>query len=191
MIHSHAQINYCPISNVGATCNITAWAGPTGAFHAGTEDFNTCHQLCLSTATCQSFQVSSVTGAGIIPQCNLYTVSAGGSVNGTKNFNLDPNAPFIVYDRACAWALPVCSFSSRNVLLPVDNYIGGLQPTNHHSCPSPGRRRTHDRPQNYSCSSQDYDRISKQTIINNYNGCLCNVRAAISAIFSWAGWCQA
>ncbi|KAN0098867.1 hypothetical protein V8E51_014530 [Hyaloscypha variabilis] len=103
---SHAQIEYCPLSNVGATCNITAWAGPTGAFHAGTEDFNTCHQLCLSTPTCQSFQVSSVTGTGIIPQCNLYTVSAGGSFNGTKNFNLDPNAPFLVYDRACAWALP-------------------------------------------------------------------------------------
>ncbi|KAE9373132.1 hypothetical protein N431DRAFT_544272 [Stipitochalara longipes BDJ] len=116
---AHAQINYCPISNAGATCNITAWAGPTGAFHAGTEDFDTCHQLCLSTATCQSFQVSAVTGAGIIPQCNLYTVSAGGSFNGTKNFNLDPNAPFIVYDRACAWALPAGCNQQITTAAPV------------------------------------------------------------------------
>lgn len=64
-------------------------------------------------------------------------MSVGGP-NGTNNFNIAPLAPYLVYDRACAWALPV------NHVVPNIYYskltilqAGCNQPTPVYSTPAP------------------------------------------------------
>lgn len=86
----------CPTPVAGQTCGLAGWGYATNNIYSGQPiERQICHQLCLKNPACLSFQVVA-DAADPSPQCNLYSVAAGGN-------NTIPGdaSPYRFYDRNC------------------------------------------------------------------------------------------
>lgn len=99
---------YCPIPTTGTNCGVRGWGYATNNVYTGNADPASCHQLCLKTANCASFQVGDATDSS--SQCNLYSVDASGN-----NTIAGSTSPFTFYDRDCTDLSPGCGGPKRDL----------------------------------------------------------------------------
>lgn len=99
---------YCPIPTTGTNCGVRGWGYATNNVYTGNADPASCHQLCLKTPNCASFQVGDATDSS--SQCNLYSVDASGN-----NTIAGSTSPFTFYDRDCTDLSPGCGGPKRSL----------------------------------------------------------------------------
>jgi len=99
---------YCPIPTTAMNCGVKGWGYATNNVYTGNADPASCHQLCLKTPNCVSFQVGAATDSS--SQCNLYSVDAG-----TNNTITGSTSPFTFYDRDCPDLSPGCGTPKRDL----------------------------------------------------------------------------